>query len=169
MLPAINAHLLAQEPAPPPFRHVRSLSSDARELLAMGGARSVLIRSLLDRLEASDLVVYVDVRWFSDTRMGQLAFVASAPGVRYVAIHIACGRTALDQLAALAHELRHAVEVADAAAVVDLRSFGDLYAHIGIDVGSDRTKRQFETDAAVDAGRYAKGELAVNGRSRGER
>jgi len=168
LLPTINPPLLAQEPAPTPLPHVRSLSVAARELVAMGGARSALIRSFLDRLEASDLVVYVDVRWFADTRMGQLAFMGSALETRYVVIQIACGRIVLDQLAALGHELRHAVEVADAAAVVDRGSLADHYTHIGMDVGSG-SNRQFETEAAIDAGRRVKNELAVHTRSRGDR
>jgi hypothetical protein len=167
LLPTINPPLRAQEPVPTP-PHVRSLSAGARELVAMGGARSALIRSFLDHLEASDLVVYVDVRWFADTRMGKLAFMGSAHETRYVVIQIACGRIVLDQLAALGHELRHAVEVADAAAVVDRRSLGDHYTHIGIELGSG-SNRQFETEAAIDAGRHVKNELAAHIRSRGDR
>jgi hypothetical protein len=114
LLPTINPPLLAREPAPTPPPHVRSLSAGALELVAMGGARSALIRSFLDHLEASDLVVYVDLRWFADTRIGQLVFMGTAHDTRYVVIQIARGRILLDQLAALGHELRHAIEVADA-------------------------------------------------------
>jgi hypothetical protein len=169
LLPSIDpSPALAQEPAPTPSLHVRSLTASARELVAMGGARSALIRSFVDRLEASDLVVYVDVRWFADTRIGQLAFIGNGHDTRYVVIQIACGRTVLDQLAALGHELRHAVEVADAGAVIDRGSLADHYANIGMDVGSG-SKRQFETEAAIDAGRHVKNELAVHSKSRGDR
>jgi hypothetical protein len=167
LLPTINPPLLAQEPAPTPPPHVRSLSAGARELVAMGGARSALIRSFLDHLEGSDLVVYVDLRWFADTRIGQLLFMGTAHDTRYVVIQIARGRIVLDQLAALGHELRHAVEVADASAVVDRRSLVDHYTHIGIDVGSV-SNRQFETEAAVSAGRHVKNELVGHIRSRGD-
>jgi hypothetical protein len=152
--------LLAEAPAPTAVPHVRPLSVDARELVTSGLARSELIRNLIDHLDASDLVVYVDLSWFNADRTGQLTFVGSAGDVRYAMIQIACGHILPDQLATLGHELRHAVEVADAPAIVSRASFARHYARIGMDLGRVGLSRRYETTAAVDAGRYVRRELA---------
>jgi hypothetical protein len=155
----LGTTLLAWEPPLTTRAHVRPLTADARALVTAGGGRSASIRELIDRLEVSDLVVYVDVRWFSETRSGRLAFVGSAAGSRYVIIQIACGQIGSDQLVALGHELRHAVEVADAGEVVDRQTFSRLYQRLGVDVGGIGGNRQFETRAAIDAGRRVRHEL----------
>jgi hypothetical protein len=152
--------LLADEPPPAPVPHVRPLSADARDLVAIGLARSELIRNLIDHLDASDLVVYVDLSWFMADRTGQLTFIGSAGGVRYAMIRIACGHILPDALATLGHELRHGVEVADAPAVVGRASFASHYARIGRDLGRAGVSRQYETTAAVEAGRHVTRELA---------
>jgi hypothetical protein len=151
---------LADEPAPAAAPHVRPLSADARDLVTSGLARSELIRRMIDHLEASDLVVYVNLRWFMADRTGQLTFIGSTGGVRYAMIQVACGHILSDEIATLGHELRHAVEVADAPAVVDRVSFASHYARIGMDLGRVGVSRQYETTTAVEAGRYVARELA---------
>jgi hypothetical protein len=159
MLPLIIVTpLLADEPAAVP--HVRPLTADARDLVTGGLARSELIRDLIDRLDASDLVVYVDLSWFMADHTGQLTFIGSAGGVRYAMIRIACGHILPDELATLGHELRHAVEVVDAPEIVGRVSFARHYAGIGMDLGRVGVSRQYETTAAVEAGRYVTRELA---------
>ena len=160
LLLALSTPLLAQEPAPIAQDHVRPLTSAARALVNAGGARSAAIRQLLDRLDVSDLIVYVDVQWFHETRSGRLAFVGSAAGNRYVVLQIACGQIGSDQIVALGHELRHAVEVADAGEVIDRQTFSRLYQRIGQEVGGIGQNRQFETRAAIDVGRRVKDDLS---------
>jgi hypothetical protein len=160
MLPlTIVAPLLADEPAAPPPPHIRPLSADARDLVDSGLTRSELIRQLIEHLEASDLAVYVDFGWLMAGRGGQLSFITSVGGIRYVTIQIARGLIEPDRLATLGHELRHAVEIADTTAVVDRASFVHHYARIGFDTGRG-VSRMYETDAAVEAGRYVRRELA---------
>ncbi len=142
MLPlTVVTPLQADEPAPAAAPHVRPLTADARDLVSTGLARSELIRKMVDHLEASDLVVYVALRWFMADRTGQLTFIGSTGGVRYAMIRIGSGHILSDEIATLGHELRHAVEVADAPAVVDRVSFARHYA-------------------AVEAGQYVARELA---------
>ncbi len=159
MLPlAIVTPLLADEPAPPP-PHIRPLSADARELVTSGVTRSELIRELIAHLETSDVVVYIDYGWLVAGRSGQLAFLSSAGGSRYVMIQIAAGLIEAEQLATLCHELRHAVEIADATEVIGRASFVRHYADIGIDLGRG-VNRRYETEAAVEAGRFVRRELS---------
>lgn len=152
--------LLAEAPAPTAVPHVRPLSADARELVTSGLARSELIRNLIDHLDASDLVAYVDLSWFMPNHPGQLAFLSSAGGVRYVVIRIACGHIVPDQLAALGQQLRNAVEVADTTAIVGRASFASHYARIGIDLGREGVNRLYATETAADIGRSVMRELA---------
>jgi hypothetical protein len=160
MLPlTIVTPLLADEPEPVVPPHIRPLSADAGDLVTSGLERSESIRTLIDHLEASDLVVYITLRWFMAERAGQLTFVGSAAGIRYAMIEIACGRIMPDQLVTLGHELRHAVEVADAPDIVNRATFARHYARIGIDLGGQGVKRQYETKAAVDAGQQVKRDL----------
>ncbi len=55
------------------------------------------------------------------------------------------------QVAWLAHELQHALEVAAATEVRDVEGLRRLFARIGTDLGNG----QFETDAAVAVGKPA--------------
>lgn len=160
---ALVTPVRAQEPAPEvaAATHVRPMSDAARDLLTAGRARSVTIRGLIDRLEASDLVVYVEVQWLRDIRTGRLALVGKAAGIRYAIIQVACGRITSDQLESLGHELRHAVEVADAADVVDRPSFAHHFATIGYETTESGPNRQFETAAAVDAGHHVRRQVAT--------
>ena len=161
MLPlTVVTPLQADEPAPAAAPHVRPLTADARDLVSTGLARSELIRKMVDHLEASDLVVYVALRWFMADRTGQLTFIGSTGGVRYAMIRIGSGHILSDEIATLGHELRHAVEVADAPAVVDRVSFARHYARIGMDLGRVGVSRQYETTTAVEAGQYVARELA---------
>jgi hypothetical protein len=153
--------LLADEPVRPAFAHVRPLTADARDLVMRGLERSELIRNLIDHLDASDLVAYVDLSWFMPNHSGQLAFLSSAGGVRYVVIRIACGHIVPDQLAALGQQLRNAVEVADTTAIVGRASFASHYARIGIDLGREGVNRLYATETAADIGRSVMRELAA--------
>jgi hypothetical protein len=140
--------------------HVRPLVPGVDRFLAEGVSRSATIRSLVDRLEHSDLVVYVrQLPFNSSLTTGHMQFIGATPGRRYVMIEIACGESWNMQLATLGHELRHAVEVADAPWV---RSNDDLaahYARIGTVSGFVQHRESFETAAAVDAGRQVGREL----------
>ena len=69
-------------------------------------------------------------------------------------IRVTCTGSASAQTAVIGHELQHAIEVAGAAAVVDLPSFDREFARIGFVTshGDNRGSRSYETRAARDAG-----------------
>ena len=62
------------------------------------------------------------------------------------------GSPADRRAAALGHELQHAVEIADAAWVVDHASFAALYRDIGYESGGDLHANCFETPEAIRLG-----------------
>lgn len=146
--------------ATPP--HVRGATADAAELLDELIARSPTVRDLVDRLDHSDLVIYVRYQWFSTaTLRGRIGFLAADQHRRLLAIEIACRYTRTDQLVALGHELQHAVEIADAPAVWDVRSLAAFYTSIGERTGYVSQSETFETTAAAEMGRRVRNELTA--------
>jgi hypothetical protein len=134
------------------IEHVRTASPSLRGLIDDGLARSETLRALVDRLDASDVVVYISCGAIrSDTALGfggRLQFVSYASGVRYAQAQLNCGLLRDRQIALLGHELRHAVEIADTREIVDVPSFGRYFASHGYEVSEDTRHRTYETDAA---------------------
>ena len=76
---------------------------------------------------------------------------------RYVRIQIALRGAPEDTIALLGHELRHALEVAEAPSVSDDEGLTRLYQRIGVSGGA----HQFDTMAAQQAGRAVRKELSA--------
>ena len=142
-----------------PFRaglrgHIRTTDDRLRRLLDQGLRSSPTFRALVQRLLESDVVVYL---WCDATRErvsdGRLTFLSAAGGLRYVVVRLVPLASAERQIAIMAHELRHAVEIADAPEVVDGESLRRAYQRIGF-VSSAPAARHvaYDSDAAVDAG-----------------
>ena len=137
------------------FDHrVRTTDAYLGELLGGALATSPTIRALVDRLEHSDVIVYL-VRdnltaWALE---GKTTFIAARGNVRYVRITIAWERGRRRHVATLAHELQHAVEIADAPTVIDEASLEREYERIGCQRAPHYPgRRAFDTDAAMAAG-----------------
>src|SRR5215468_1537863 len=112
--------------------HVRTADARMHAVLIDGIARSSLFAGLVARLDASDVIVYVDADCKMPEQMrGALTFMSAGGGRRYLMIKIACLLSGNMQVAMLGHELQHAVEVADASSVVDEESLGAEYRRIG--------------------------------------
>jgi hypothetical protein len=131
--------------------HIRTTSPALRTLIALGIERSPTFRDLVDQLEASDIVVYVNVKTFDESDIsGQIQFIGAAGGRRYLQIFVA-PLPYVTCLAILGHELRHAVEIAAAPSVVDSASLAQCYARIGFRVAPHVNR--FDTRNAVESGR----------------
>lgn len=134
--------------------HLRTEDASVRILIHQGYLRSPVFRALVDRLIETDVVVFL----ISDRRVphraaGCLSFVTSAGGVRYLAARFSWGLSQRQNVALMAHELQHALEIAAAPHVIDPASLAHEYHRIGFERGplSDRT-RTFDSQAAIDAG-----------------
>ena len=114
--------------APPAVRAVDPIVIVA---LARGSARSATFRALLSRLQASDVIVHVERRAPGGRAFGFTRFVVSSPPARYLRITLHVDSADDATVGLLAHELQHAVEVADAPWVRDEASYGALYRRIG--------------------------------------
>ncbi|MCX6551104.1 MAG: hypothetical protein NTY02_08875 [Acidobacteria bacterium] len=112
--------------------HVRPINAAGAALMADAQQKSQTIRDLVATLEASDVIAYVRP---ASRQVGEvesdLRFLASSKVQRFVLIKIGSDRSADRQVELLGHELRHAVEVAQAKWVKDGRDFGRFYVMIG--------------------------------------
>jgi len=115
--------------------HVRPDAAELRAMISDAQDQSTTFRALVDRIERSDLIVYVRARHFSTSRLeGRIGFVHGATGgqgPRMLLIELACPRTVAAQTVTLAHELHHATEIADAPWVRDTETLGAYYQQIG--------------------------------------
>jgi hypothetical protein len=137
---------------------LRPVDPVARRLLAVGHTRSTFFRSLVERIQRSDLIVYICTEPVLLPGVdGRLQFAVSVPNARYLRVTVR-DTLAPDQLVAiLGHELMHAVEVADAHEARDRQGFRQLYARIG----HSHDGVAFDTTAAVDAGHRVFAELRI--------
>jgi len=158
LLPA--THLRAQENRWP-FSHLRALTPLAKDLLADAVEQSPTARKLIESIEQTDLIVYVQVSIAphrSDPR-ASLRFLGGEGPMRYVLIWIDAWESAhADRVAWLAHELQHAYEVAAEPEVRDAEALARYYRRIGHTRGPDGS--WFETGAAKEAGVLARAEVA---------
>jgi hypothetical protein len=140
-------------------QHVRTIDSRLRELIATGVRQSPIFRTLVDRLNRSTVIVYVEDRLLSGRLSGRLTLIGGGQdGWRYLRIEIECRQSTVNRIAALGHELQHAVEIADAGAAADETSIRALYGQIGF--ATDDSRRHFESDAAKDAGNRVRRQLS---------
>ena len=147
---ALTAHTRAAEPD---LRdpHIRSDELDLLDDLAKGAHVSPTLRRLIDRLESSDVVVYLMFdRAMAPNTAGHLSLITTVPGRRYLRIAIDRRNAGCQRLAILGHELQHAVEIADAPSVTDQRAVASLYSAIGFrsDNGRDDC---FDSRLAIEA------------------
>jgi hypothetical protein len=145
--------------------HVRIEDAHMRRVIDYAVDFSPTLRELLGRLEHSDVVAYIrcDMSIASSTS-GNLSFVGHAGGLRYVLIRLRHLGSKPAQAALIGHELRHAVEIADAPSVIDVATFDAEYARIGFITARqmEHTVRSYETMNAVHAGDQIRHELRQN-------
>jgi hypothetical protein len=131
-------------------RHVRAAESRILALIDAGISRSATFRSLVASLDESDVIVYIEPK---TTRQNLGAYLAhqiiSRGGHRYlqIAVPILGSETRLVTL--LAHELQHAVEVAQAPEAIDSTSLEQLFDRLAVRFGCDGSTCS-ETQGAKD-------------------
>jgi hypothetical protein len=137
--------------------HVRATDPRAQEWIRVGTTASRTFRALLNRLAASDLIVYVVIVDRIDDAAGRMYFVTAKGGVRYLRIEVVADRDVGRMVALIAHELQHAVEVADAPRVRDSRTLEMLY--LGM-LENARRRTQYDSVAARVTEDRVKSEVA---------
>jgi hypothetical protein len=149
--------------APPravnPYAHVRPMQKDAEDLIAQGMAQSPTFRRLVNQIERSNVIVYVDLR--PDMREsigGSLRFLAKSATHRFLRVQVNRADTPLWRVALLGHELQHAVEVAEAGDIASSDDMRTLYHRIGVRTGPDA----YDSMAAREAGYTVRDELVAS-------
>jgi hypothetical protein len=143
------------------WREARIRPQDTRmkELLRDGYARSATFRALVNRIEASNLFVYVSFSPLMKASLaGKLTWMSRAGKFRYVRATINAEQNLDQMIATLAHELHHAVEVLEDDSVSDQRSLQELYKRIGRPSHTGTTAA-WETVAAQETGLRVRREL----------
>jgi hypothetical protein len=93
-------------------------------------------------------------------RLGaRLHFVTSVNDVPYVRVDINVTLATRRQIALLAHELQHALEIADRPDVTDVEAMESLFEDIGFQTSDNGRHRSFETGTAIDVQEAVEGEL----------
>jgi hypothetical protein len=141
-LPAATCEQLGAE-----LPRVRPLQPRIESTLRKAYDASPTLRELVEGIERSDVIVYLEHRVSLTRRDGSLRFAAMAGGQRYLRITLRPVLSSRSLVAMLAHELQHAAEVAHACDVIDAAGMRALYRRIGVAQGSSR---YYETEAARD-------------------
>ena len=139
-----------------PWARVRPANKRVETLLSAGMAGSATFRDLVRRVEASDVIVYVEVRRGLRAGTGaSTSFVAASATHRYLRVRLSADLTRDVQVALLGHELQHVVEVAGAPGVRSPETLRDFYRRSGLRTGPD----SYDSVAARQAGYQVRAEL----------
>jgi len=123
--------------------------------------RSPTVRRLVERIEQSDVIVYLDInRGLAPNVAACLTWMAATSSRRIVRASFRMNLGANDAIAMVAHELQHVVEIIDHPEVRSTETLLDLYTRIGHATGTDGLR--WDTADAVALGTLARFE-AVNG------
>jgi hypothetical protein len=143
--------------------HVRSSDPMIAAALADGIKNSPTIRRLVDIIDASNLIVYLEKGRCPEVAVSCLMMAGGTRDARYVRVNFflqeKVGRSMVwhpnDLSIAIAHELQHAAEIAAWPDVVDAETLVTAYRRSGLDRGSEH----LDTDAAIRAGEARREEL----------
>lgn len=142
-----------------PGRRVRATNERMATLLASGVQRSRTFADLVMQLHRSDVIVYVETTFaLPPGTNGRLFFQDGSGSSRYLRVQVLTTLSRDDMIGVIAHELRHALEVAADRSVVNSATLMALYTRIGhLSAGT----QSFDTDAANVTGRQVRSELAA--------
>jgi hypothetical protein len=137
---------------------IRPQDSRTRLMLQEGAARSATFKALVDRIEASNVFVYIAINpLLKSTLSGSLTWMTEAGGYRYLRASISPDLLFDQMIATMAHELQHAVEVIGDETVKDEKTLVELYRRIG--QRSQHATAGWETTAAQETGWQVRREL----------
>ena len=131
---------------------LRCFDAQLMDLIQQGLARSGTLQELASHLERAGVIVFLSYgRQLPSNTAGRTRFMAASGGWRYLSTELSDRLSRLDLMALLAHELQHAVEIADAPEVVDEASLKELYRRLGADSGPGSVRRiRLVRDASGD-------------------
>jgi hypothetical protein len=138
--------------------NLRPQSRQMRALIARGVEKSPTFRALVERIEAGDVLVYLDTPLALRPGLsGRLTWMATTDAGRMVRASLRPGLSGREAVAILAHELQHVVEIVDHPEVTSAATLSGLYARIGRSTTFE--PGHWDTEAALTTGRLVRREL----------
>src|SRR5215510_6173845 len=138
-----------------PDARVRGLSPRMVAVINDATARSKTFRALVDQIGRTDGIVFVVEGQCGDFVPACLPLTMTLMGQnRALRIVVDPGKADCDLMGSIGHELQHAVEVLSHRTIRNSSAMSLLYDKEGHKLG-----RQFETDAAIAAGKAVRAEL----------
>jgi hypothetical protein len=134
---------------------VRTHTPVLATLIQEATERSTTFRRLVDTINASDGIVYVNEGDCGHGVRACLADVTAAGPNRILRIHVDTRKAGWDLMGSIGHELRHAVEVLGDPTVTSNAAMYFFYTR----TGRRGTTSAFETNAAVEAGNAVRNEV----------
>jgi hypothetical protein len=142
-----------------PQTHVRTTEAAISTLIESGMRQSPTFRRLVETLDGSDVIVSVGPKITRSALGGFLQFdVAATGGYRYLRIALEMQGTRKRLVPILAHELQHAVEVAQHPEVRNGTVMERLFARLAIGFGCTAANC-VETSAAMEVEEAVQSEL----------
>jgi hypothetical protein len=130
------------------LRRVRSLDKSIQATIDEGCRRSPTFAALVDALERSSFVVYVEqVPALRDGMRGALLHGGAGP--QYLRVLLKRGMSLDRRVVVLAHELQHASEVVAAGIAADAVEMNALFRRIGAERSPGGHQQRYETAAAL--------------------
>jgi hypothetical protein len=148
----VAASLLAAE-----TRRIRGATPRVGKLIDEGVQRSRTFAQLVNEVHQTNVIVYVETSFgLPPDVSGRILLAGVAGQQRYLRVQVRATLQRDQVIATIAHELRHALEVAADQTVVDDKGFVALYRRIG---DSPHAGGGFDTAAARTTGRRVQDEL----------
>jgi hypothetical protein len=156
----LAAALAAQNP---PGTHVRTMQWEIAAFIEAGRARSATFRRLIATLDSSDVIVHVEPKLTRPGLGGFLNYAVVAVGrYRYLRIAIDIRGPNSHVVPLLAHELQHAIEIADAPEARDAQGVEDVFRRLNGITGRGDSPYSLETEAAIDIERAVRREFLAS-------
>ena len=146
----------AEERAPATDRsRVRSNNTAIVALIAQAEQQSPTFRAMVETIDASDGIVYIQAAPCRHGVQACLKNVTAVGAHRFLWVNVNVRKDDRDLMASIGHELRHAIEVLNEPSVRNFTAMHMLYRRIG--TYGDTTA--FETSAATKAGEAVRTEV----------
>ena len=149
---AIAARLLAAD-----TRRIRAVTPRVTQLIAEGIKRSRTFANLVADVHRTNVIVYVEATFgLPPDVAGRILFAGTAGEQRYLRVQVRSTLQGDQLIAVIAHELRHALEVAAESSVRDEKGLAAFYKRIG---DTPHPGGGYDTEAARGAQRVVRNEL----------
>ena len=151
-LAEIATHLFAAD-----NRRLRAATPRVGSLITEGIRRSRTFAGLVADLHQTNVIVYVETSMgLPNDVAGRILFASAAGDQRYLRVQLRATLTRDAMISVMAHELRHALEVAGEHSVVTEKALEEFYRRVG---DSSHAGGGYDTEAARAAQRVVRSEL----------